>query len=183
MTNKNRMLTSYRMYSILNPMQMAFSTQTTVFGVSSSWIGSRYWSSLSCFQYQNCNCLLITTHTRTNNAVSPVSDIDRFTFNENNEAPFVLAFECISGKLWRARSWIPTRPSVKLKSNCCSGITSIWVIGFLLKFLSYCRSCRSILHSLAFSSTAYINKWPWRVPSNTLLSTKWIYCKWNGMHF
>lgn len=149
---------------------MAFSSQTTALGVSSSWICSRYWSNLSCFQYQNCNCRLITTQRRTTNAVSPVNDVDRLTFNANNVAPFVLMLECTTGKLTRLMSWIVTRLSVKLNKSWYSGITSICVIGFLLKFLSYCSNWRSIFPSFVFSSTAYINKCPCRVPSSTLLS-------------
>lgn len=151
---------------------MELSSQITAFGVSSNWIGSRNCSSLSCFQYQNCNCRLIATQSRTTNTISPVNDVDRLTFNANSVAPFVLLFEWTSGKLWRAMSWMPTNPSVKLNSNWYSGITSICVIGFLLKFLSYCKSCKSILHSVVFCSTAYISRCPWRVPSNTLLSAK-----------
>lgn len=161
-------------------MQMALSSQTTDFGVSSNWMGSRNWSSLSCFQYQNCSWRLITTQSRTTNTISPVNEVERLIFKAKRVAPFVFAFECTSGKLWRAISWIPTKPSVKLKSSWYSGITSICVIGFLLKFLSYCKSCRSILHSAVFCSTAYMSKWPWRVPSNTLLSVElWTKTKHN----
>lgn len=152
-------------------MQMVFSSQTNDFGASDKSITSQNSNSLSCFQYQNCNFRLIATHNRTTSAVSPVNEVDRLTSSAKIVAPFVFTAEWAIGKLCRLM-WLTFMQSLKLNSNWYSGITSIWVIGLALKALTNCRSCKSILRSLAFCSTAYISKSPFRVPSKTWLS-KW----------
>lgn len=153
-------------------MQMVLFSQTSAFGTSTKSIGSPNSCNVSCFQYQKCNRRLMATHKRTTNAISPVSDLLRCTSKAKMLAPFVLAAQWINGKLCRLKSFTLIRLSLRLNNIWYSGIASIWLMGFLLKFLSYCSNCRSILFSVGCCSTRYINKWPCRVPKMTLLSAR-----------
>lgn len=163
-------LTSYITYSVLYPTQIIFSAHNRALGTSDKSNSLLNSNSSSCFQYQNCNFLLIATHIRTTSAVSPVNDFERFMSNANIDAPFVLLAQWTSGKLWRLISFTLMTLSDRLNSKLYSGITSTWMIGFLLKFLSNWRRVNSIRLSDVFRSTVYMSKCPWRVPRITFLS-------------
>ncbi len=177
-TDKNRGHTSYITYSVLYPTQIIFSAHSNALGTSAKSKSFLNSNNSSCFQYQNCNFLLIATHIRTTRAVSPVNDLDRLTSNANSDAPFVRLEQCTNGKLWRLISFTLITLSDRLNSKLYSGITSTCRMGFLLKFLSNWSRVNSIRLSDALISTVYMSKWPCRVPSITFLSVFLSHRQW-----